>query len=141
MEIIPNPKIMLVVFIVFLVTMFLLNKFVFKPIISYIDQRNDKINNDLNLANQNENELSEINSQIYKILSEAKAEAYAIKNKAIQDAKDSANKKIEQAQLENREKMEEFLKKLASQKNQMREDIKASLSDIDSILLAKIKNA
>ncbi|STQ86984.1 hypothetical protein LS73_006845 [Helicobacter muridarum] len=140
MEIIPNPQVMLVVFIVFIITMFLLNKFVFEPIIYYIDQRNAKINSDLAIASQDDKELSEINKQINKILSEAKSEAYAIKSRAIQDAKDSANKKIEQAQLENREKMEEFLKELSDQKDKMRKDIKACLSDIDSTLLMKIKN-
>lgn len=139
MEIIPNIRVMLVVFIVFIITMFLLNKFVFQPIISYIDQRNGKISNDLALANQDDKELKEIEFQIHSILSEAKAEAYNIKNKSIQEAKEHASKKIEQTQLENREKMETFMAKLVEQKQQMKDEIMMSLTDVQSLLTAKIK--
>ncbi|RDU73651.1 hypothetical protein CQA66_00190 [Helicobacter aurati] len=140
MEITPNPQVMLVVFIVFLITMFLLNRLVFQPIIFYIDQRNAKISNDLALASQDDKELEEIQLQIHKILSEAKIEACNLKSKTIQEAKEHANKKIEQIQLENREKMEVFVAKLIEQKHQMKDEIKTNLTGMESLLLTKIRN-
>ncbi|RDU63448.1 hypothetical protein CQA53_08485 [Helicobacter didelphidarum] len=139
MEIMPNPKIMLLVFIVFMVTMFLLNKFVFQPLISFMDQREQKVANDLQLVNQDDNDLLQIEKEIQEILSKAKIEARTIKDEQIHEAKEKANNKIERIQAENKEKMESFMAKLYENKDQIKNEIKTSLGDIESLLLAKVK--
>lgn len=140
MEIIPNPNIMLLVFVVFLITMLLLNKFVFQPLIFFMDQRDQKVIKDLQLVSQDDTELARIEKEIQDVLGKAKAEAYAIKEAQIEQAKDDANKEIERIQIENREKMEAFMTSIHDRKEQMKNELKESLGDIESLLMAKIKN-
>lgn len=139
MEIIPNPKIMLLVFVVFLITMFLLNKFVFVPLISYMDEREKKVSKDLELVSSDDNQSLEIEKEIKEILSKAKSEAFALKEAEINKAKEAAAAKIEKIQAENKEKMDAFLAKLESNKEAMKAEIKASLGDVESLLVTKIK--
>lgn len=139
MEIIPNPKIMLLVFVVFLITMFLLNKFVFVPLISYMDEREKKVSKDLELVSSDDNQSLEIEKEIKEILSKAKNEAFALKEAEINKAKEAAAAKIEKIQAENKEKMDAFLAKLESNKEAMKAEIKASLGDVESLLVTKIK--
>ncbi|MWV62562.1 hypothetical protein DCO58_03525 [Helicobacter saguini] len=139
MEIIPNPKIMLLVFVVFLITMFLLNKFVFVPLISYMDEREKKVSKDLELVSSDDSQSEQIEKEIKEILTKAKNEAYALKEAEISKAKEAAAIKIEKIQSENKEKMDAFLAKLEANKEAMKADIKASLGDIESLLVTKIK--
>lgn len=140
MEIKPNPQVMLVVFIVFMATMFLLNKFVFQPLFAFMDKREQKVADDLQLATQEDNELQRIENEIHTILSDAKAKAFAMKEEQVEEAKKIANSKIEAIQNENREKMEAFMAKLQDNKDSMKKDLHASFGDIESLLVAKIKH-
>lgn len=140
MEIIPNPQVMLVVFIVFVATMFLLNKFVFQPLFTFMDQREQKVANDLQIVTQEDNELQRIENEIHAILSDAKAKAFAMKEEQIEEAKKIASAKIEAIQNDNREKIEAFIAKLHNNKDAIKQDLRASFGDIESLLVAKIKN-
>lgn len=140
MEIMPNPQVMLVVFVVFMTTMFLLNKFVFQPLFAFMDQREQKVANDLHLVTQEDNELQRIENEIHAILSDAKAKAFAIKEEQIEAAKKIANAKIEDIQNSNRKETEAFNIKLKENKEAMKKDLRDSFGDIDSLLIAKIKH-
>lgn len=140
MEIMPNVQVMLVVFIVFMATMFLLNKFVFQPIFTFMDQREQKVANDLQLVTQEDGESQRIESEIHEILSDAKARAFAMKEEQVEEAKRIANAKIEAVQNENREKMEAFMVKLHDSKDSVKKDLAASFGDIESLIMAKIKH-
>lgn len=140
MEIMPNPQVMLVVFIVFMATMFLLNKFVFQPLFAFMDKREQKIASDLQLVTQEYSELKRIENEIHTILSEAKAKAFAIREEQIEEAKKIANEKIEAMQKNNKEKMEAFMTKLHDNKDSMKKNLRASVGDIESLLVTKIKS-
>lgn len=139
MEIMPNPQVMLVVFVVFIATMFLLNKFVFQPLFTYMDQREQKVTSDLQLIAQEDDELQRIEKEIQEILSEAKARAFMAKEEQIEEAKKNANTKIEKIQNENREKREAFLAKLQENRESMKDEIRANFGDIESLIAKKIK--
>lgn len=140
MEIMPNVQVMLVVFVVFMATMFLLNKFVFQPLFTFMDLREQKVTNDLQLATKEDNELQRIENEIHTILSDAKSQAFAAKEQQIEDAKKAANAKIERIQNENKEKMEAFIAKLQDNRDSMKNELRTSLGDVESLLVAKIKN-
>ena len=140
MEIIPNPQIMLLVFVVFMITIFCMNKFVFVPLISFMDAREQKLAKDLQALSADDNEVQEIEKEIQAILAKAKNEAYTIKEERVNAAKENANAKILAIQNENKEKMDAFMTKLESSRDQMKADIKASLGDVESLLVTKIKN-
>lgn len=140
MEITPNPQVMLVVFIVFIFTMFMLNKFVFQPLFTYMDQREQKVTDDLQLVTREDNELQHIEKEIYEILSNAKLQAFVAKEEQIEEAKKSANAKIERIQNENREKMDAFMAKLQESRDSMKSDLRNSIGDIEYLLASKIKH-
>ncbi len=140
MEIMPDYKVMLIVFVVFIITMFMLNKFVFNPLISHMDKREQKVTSDLELVNKDDSELLKIEKEIQDILINAKTKAYEIKEQQIYEAKKLANEKIERIQLENKEKMESFMAKLQEDRETMKSDLRSSFGDIDSLIVAKIKN-
>lgn len=140
MDIKPDPSVMLVVFVVFLITMFFLNSFVFRPLLDFMTQREQKIASDLESANKEDNELKQLEMQIKDVLNKAKMEATTLRDEQIQQAKDNANAKIARIQLENREKMDEFVAKLHQSKEQMKSELKSNCNDISSLIVAKIKN-
>ena len=141
MEIMPNPQVMFVVFIVFMVTMFMLNKFVFQPLFAYMDQREQKVTSDLELVTRENNELQRIENEIHEILSTiAKAQAFTAKEEQVEEAKKSAGAKIERMQNENREKMDAFMAKLQESRDSMKNELRANIGDIESLLAAKIKH-
>lgn len=140
MEILPDIRIMLVVFVVFFATMFCLNKFVFKPIISLMDQREQKISEDLKSVNDDTEELARLESEAQKVLRDAKMEAYNIIESEMSQAKEAANAKVEKTALENKEKFDSFMAGLHSHSENIKDDFRKHLSDLDSIILAKMKN-
>lgn len=140
MEIMPNPQVMLVVFIVFMVTMFMLNKFVFQPLFAYMDQREQKVTSDLELVTREDNELQRIENEIHEILSHAKTQAFTAKEEQVEEAKKSAGAKIERMQNENREKMDAFMAKLQESRDSMKNELRANIGDMESLLAAKIKH-
>ncbi|GAB0173718.1 hypothetical protein [Helicobacter trogontum] len=140
MEIMPNPQVMLVVFIVFMITMLMLNKFVFQPLFTYMDQREQKVTNDLQLVTREDNELQRIENEIHEVLSNAKAQAFAAKEEQIEEAKKSANAKIERIQNENREKMDAFMAKLQENRDSIKNDLRTNIGDIESLLTTKIRH-
>lgn len=140
MEIMPNPQVMLVVFIVFMVTMFMLNKFVFQPLFACMDQREQKVTSDLELVTREDNELQRIENEIHEILSHAKTQAFTAKEEQVEEAKKSAGAKIERMQNENREKMDAFMAKLQESRDSMKNELRANIGDIESLLAAKIKH-
>lgn len=140
MEIMPDWQVMLVVFVVFMITMFMLNKFVFQPLFAFMDQRDQKVTNDLKLVTQEDNEMQRIEQEIHAILTNAKTKAFEAKEQQVEEAKKAANAKIERIQNENREKMDAFMVKLQENRDSMKNDLRASFGDIESLLVAKIKN-
>lgn len=140
MEIMPNPQVMLVVFIVFMITMLMLNKFVFQPLFTYMDQREQKVTNDLQLVTREDNELQRIENEIHEVLSNAKAQAFAAKEEQIEEAKKSANAKIKRIQNENREKMDAFMAKLQEDRDSIKNDLRTNIGDIESLLTTKIRH-
>lgn len=140
MQIIPDPQVMLAVFIVFMITMFALTKLVFKPLIAYMDDRDNKISSDLKLATSDDKELEKIEQQIKDIIAEAKAKANSIRETQMHEAKELAQAKIAQTRAENKEKMDSLMARLNDEREQMKAQFKASLGDLDSVLTAKVKN-
>jgi F-type H+-transporting ATPase subunit b len=92
----------------FLILLFILRKFAWKPILGAVSEREDSIKNALAEADKARQEMQDINADNERILKEARAErdamlkdARLIKNNMIEEAKESAktqaNKIIEQA--------------------------------------------
>ena len=95
--------------VLFLLLVFLLKKFAWKPILDSVNEREEGIKNALDSAEKAKLEMENLHADNQKLLKEARTEremmlkeAREIKNKMIEDAKgeaqDQANKMIQQAQ-------------------------------------------
>ncbi len=111
----------------FLILMFLLKKFAWKPILSAVDERNKSIKDSLAQAEKARSEMSELTANNEKIIAQAKVdrdiilkEARDIKNEIISEAKDKANKEAEKLVSTAKEQiLNEKMKALTELKNQV----------------------
>ncbi len=79
--------------LVFLLLLFILTKFAWKPILKAVNEREQKISEALELAEKTKIEMKALQAQNENLLAEAKAERDAI----VKDAKETATKMVEDA--------------------------------------------
>jgi F-type H+-transporting ATPase subunit b len=79
--------------LVFLLLMFVLTKFVWKPVLKAVNEREQKISDALELAEKTKIEMKALQAQNENLLKEARAERDAI----VKDAKETATKMVEDA--------------------------------------------
>ena len=79
--------------IVFVLLLFILTKFIWKPILSNVNEREQKIEDALALAEKTKAEMKELQAQNESLLKEARAE----RDKIVKDAHEVASKMVEDA--------------------------------------------
>jgi F-type H+-transporting ATPase subunit b len=108
--VLPEYGLLFWMLLTFLIVLFILKKFAWKPILNSLKEREDSIEDSLKLAEKAREEMANLQASNERILAEARKEredmlkdARDIKQKMIDDAKDKAsieaNKIIEQAKL------------------------------------------
>ncbi|CAE09648.1 FoF1 ATP synthase subunit B' [Wolinella succinogenes] len=136
-----NPLLMLLVLVIFLTSAYLLNRWLFKPLLTFMDNRSTSIKSDLQNIQSNSSEVASLNAEADKVLSQAKAEANLIREKALESARAVAEQKISTKRDELEKKKREFMvgleeegvmlrNSLLSQMPLYRESLKAKLSQL-----------
>ena len=133
-----NPVLLGIVFVTFLITMFLLNKWLFKPLLTYMDNRDSSIKNDLNNIRSNSDEVVSLRLEADRIILEAKKEESKIKEKAHSDAKESAQVKIEAKRVELESKYSRFVKELQNEKLNLKNALLSQMPLYKESLKAKL---
>ena len=136
---IPDPWLMLLVFVVFIITMFLLNTWLFKPLIGFMDERENSLRKDMESAVSDDNEVKEIQEKIRSVLADAKAQASRIIEDAIDNAKADYDARMEKKTNEIQARLESFRADLESQKYQVRQELLADMAGFVSALKGKIQ--
>ncbi|OBV29338.1 hypothetical protein BKN38_07635 [Helicobacter sp. CLO-3] len=136
---IPEPWLMLLVFAVFIITMLLLNTWLFKPMLGFMDERESLLRKDMDSVSDNHSEIQEIECKIQAILADAKSQASKIIESATNDAKADYDAKIARKQQEMQQKMSDFRADLESQKAQIKKELLADLSVFESALKSRIQ--
>lgn len=119
MTIIPTPWVMALVFVVFLVLIYVLNRILYKPLLNFMDAREASIRRDSEGIDCNNSEILKLKQEAESILKEAKKEAYEIKVKAKEEAKVASEKKIANKKEELNRKYSDFIDTLESEKKQL----------------------
>lgn len=124
--------------IIFLVFLFLLRKFAWKPILGAVKSREDSINNALLSAEEAKKEMQNLKADNEKLLAEARAErdamikeAREIKDKMIADAK-------EQAQTQGAKMIEQAKATIESEKNAAMAELKNQVSSLSLEIAEKV---
>ncbi|MPS73517.1 MAG: F0F1 ATP synthase subunit B [Chryseobacterium sp.] len=131
--------------IIFLILLFVLGKFAWKPILKSIDERETSIIDALNQAKLAKQEMAQLKEDNERILREARAErdgilkeAREMKDKIVNQAKDSAK-------VEGEKMIEAARQSIQTEKNAAMADIKTQIGTLsvniaESILKEKLNN-
>ena len=108
---------------IFLVTLILLNQWLFQPLLSHMDKRDAKLKAELNSVSNNVDEAKKYEEEIASIIENAKSEANKIKKEATEIAKKEAAEMVEAA-----------LKKIDDSKVAFNEELKVKRVELLNIL-------
>lgn len=120
MTIIPTPWVMALVFVVFLILVYGLNRILYKPLLSFMEAREASIKKDSEGIDCNNSEIIKLHKEAEDIIQAAKIEANAIKSKAKENAKISSEARIVQKRDELNLKYREFVENLEGEKEQLK---------------------
>ncbi|PAF52735.1 FoF1 ATP synthase subunit B' [Helicobacter sp. 13S00477-4] len=138
MSITLNPYLMLLVFVVFIITLYLLNIWLYKPLLSFMDNRDLSIEQDMQSIQENNQETLKIDKEIRQTIENARLEALQIVEKATTDAKLAYETKMTKKKMECAAKIDEFLKGLQTQKNDLKKQLLAEIPEFEITLRKKI---
>jgi len=114
----------------FLVLLFILNKFLYKPVLKTLDQRKQKVSQSLKDAAEIEKKLAQIELDQEKALQAATTEA----KKIINEATESGNQIINDAHLKAAHDIQLMVNKsntqISLEKDRLNQEIKAELADM-----------
>ena len=133
-----NWHLMALVFLVFMVTLYLLNIWLFRPLLNFMQKRDESIYQDLQEITDSANEVEQIEREIVQILDQARKEARSMIEKAQSDARVLYESKMAKYRADNQNKIDEFLRDLNLQKAELKAQVLADKSSLQDVLKAKI---
>jgi F-type H+-transporting ATPase subunit b len=132
-----NPILLLITFVVFLSLIAVLNSWLYNPLFSFMNKRDEDIKKDLNKVGSNDNEINELHSKAKSIIMNAKLEAAALREKVIADAKELADSKLEAKRAELAKEYLEYTQLLAKSKEQLMSELMADVPLFKEAVKAK----
>ena len=107
----------------FLILLFLLKKFAWKPILNMVKERDESIENALNAAEEAKKEMAALNAKNEELLQEAREE----RDKMLKEARDTKDKIISDAKSQAREEGDKLI---SNARQSIETEKKAALADI-----------
>lgn len=135
-----NEYLMLLVFVLFISSIYVLNRWLYQPILGFMDARDDMIKNDLANIDGNDSEVAHIDSEIQSILDTARKEASSIKESATLLAKEEYSKNIEQLKAENDKNLASFLESMQKERESLKSALLSQIPTFQESLNNKLKN-
>jgi F-type H+-transporting ATPase subunit b len=111
-----DPNLLAFEVVTFLLLVAILNQILYKPMLSFIEERSSNLKADAGLADAQDNEKETLLSQANQLLADAKAEAGKIRHDAISAAKAEAETKINAVKDSVKAEIANFSSELASEK-------------------------
>ena len=124
----------------FLVLLAILAKFAYKPLLKAMDDRRNRIINDLDYAEQTRLDAEALKEQYAEQLAGARQEATEIVNKANQIAQNLHDELVEQARVEQEALMANAPARIEQEKQQALLDIRAEVIKLSTLIAGKIVN-
>jgi len=132
-----NPILLIATLIVFLTLIALLNSWLYNPLFSFMNKRDEDIKKDLDKVGSNDDEINELNAKAESIINKAKLDAVALREKVIADAKELADSKLEAKRAELATEYLEFERSLENSKEQLSNDLKLQIPLFKEAVKAK----
>lgn len=131
-----DPKLLGITVVVFLVMIYLLNVILYKPILSFVDNRNESIANEEKELSKYGNDAKKYEEECAAILASARDEVSKLKAAAIQSANELSKSKIDAE----RARLEADYKEFEASLKTEQEALKVALSDNLPIIKTEIKS-
>ena len=131
-----DPKLLGITVVVFLVMIYLLNVILYKPILSFVDNRNESIANEEKELSKYGNDTKKYEEESAAILASARDEVSKLKAAAIQSANELSKSKIDAE----RARLEADYKEFEAGLKTEQEALKVALSDNLPIIKTEIKS-
>lgn len=112
----------------------------YKPLLDFMNDRDDSIANDLKSAKELTGNTDELNAQAADIIDDAKAKASAIREQVTQEAKDKASANITSKQGELEKDYQGFMDKLNQEKEELKNALLNDMPAIKDGLKTKLAN-
>ena len=132
-----NPILLLATFVVFLSLIAVLNSWLYRPLFSYMDKRDEDIKKDLSKIGSNDDEIQALHSKAKAIVDKAKLDAAALREKVVADAKELAESKLEARRAELASEYAEFEKSLAKSRDELTTDLMSQVPVFKTAIEAK----
>ncbi len=118
---------MAVVFVVFVLLLWAMNVWVYRPLLAFMDNRQAEIKDSLAKIKTDNAQSVEIGHQIDALLKEAAEKRREIIAEAIQKATESYDAVIKQKENELNQEFEAFIKQLQNEKQALKEQLQAQM--------------
>lgn len=133
-----NLELMILVFFIFIICIFFLSRWLYKPLLEFMDSRELMIKNDMETIDSNYIEIKKINEEINSILATAIKGANDIKLKAMNESKLIYDKKINEAKMLHEKELASFIIKLDKDKEELKHYLLESLPTLKESLAKKL---
>ncbi|GAA8700064.1 FoF1 ATP synthase subunit B' [Helicobacter pylori] len=127
MNISVNPYLMAVVFVVFVLLLWAMNAWVYRPLLAFMDNRQAEIKDSLAKIKTDNTQSVEIRHQIDALLKEAAEKRREMIAEAIQKATESYDAVIKQKENELNQEFEAFAKQLQNEKQILKEQLQVQM--------------
>ncbi|MDQ7045323.1 MAG: FoF1 ATP synthase subunit B' [Sulfurimonas sp.] len=132
-----NPILLLATFVVFLSLIAVLNSWLYNPLFSFMNKRDEDIKKDLDKIGNNDDEIQALHSKAESIIMNAKLESAALREKVITDAKELADSKLEARRAELASEYIEFEKALSKSKDELTGELMSQVPHFSEAVKAK----
>ena len=122
----------------FIILLDILGKFAFKPLMNVLDERANRISNDLDSAEKTRVEAEELKAQYTKQMEEARNEAAAIVAKATQNAQNIEAEARTQAQAEKDQMISAAKQNIENEKQQALADVRKQVIALATEIAGKV---
>ena len=136
-----NIGVMLIEAGIFLVTLVFLKKWLFDPLVAFMDEREKKLQKSLEMINANTEDTKEFEEEIEKVLAKAKKEAKTIRDEARAKAIAEANEIKGKIVAEIEKAKEELVEEIKAEKEKIIAKMNENKDEIKSLVENKIRNA
>lgn len=133
-----DPGLYIWTIIIFLVLLFLLMKFAWKPLLAMLEKREDNIRHALLDAEKARDELAKVKEDTEKLLSEARNESHAIVAAGKKNAERMKDEIIEKAQSKSDSILVEVKKQIHIEKERAIADVKAEVVNLSMEIAQKL---
>ncbi|WP_231191730.1 FoF1 ATP synthase subunit B' [Helicobacter pylori] len=138
MNISVNPYLMAVVFVVFVLLLWAMNVWVYRPLLAFMDNRQAEIKDSLAKIKTDNTQSVEIRHQIDALLKEAAEKRREMIVEAIQKATESYDAVIKQKENELNQEFEAFAKQLQNEKQILKEQLQAQMPVFENELNKRV---